>query len=149
MTGELLTQALLLARPDDLVPANQGVVIMSRMLHLLAASLIAVAATAAQAPTALAADTETKVCQVIDVTAFADRVHIHCAVPPGQAGLIPVPAYFAVEATNPLADKMAALGAQALQNGRGLSITFVMNPASNPPGCAVADCRRATVISLR
>lgn len=100
-----------------------------------------------------------RTCQIADVAAFSNRVHIHCAtggttfgsglytrdyVPPPQpdAGIF----YFAVGAASDpaLADRVIALATSVSQQNKQVQILYRTDPAENPPGCLPSDCRRLT-----
>jgi hypothetical protein len=95
-------------------------------------------------------------CQVMDVAAFTNRVHVRCPHGPTiRSGLytrdyVPPPQpdtgvlYFAVGASaDPaLADRVIALASLAVQQNKEVVIFYRTDPAENPPGCLPADCRR-------
>ena len=101
-------------------------------------------------------------CVVVDIAAFANRVHVHCVVPPSvhtglyTRGYEPPPqpdvgiVYFAVgTASDPgLSDRVLRLATSAAQLNKPLHIFYRTDPAENPPGCLSADCRRLTGLVL-
>jgi len=119
-----------------------------------------------------------RTCQLDNVAAFENRVHVHCRVAQtgapgspvsqalgsflggstGAAGPISDAAtaarlaaigYFAVESGSPLATRVLQLGATAVSNGRTVDIFFDDGAGANPPGCLQNDCRRLIGLSLR
>jgi len=110
-----------------------------------------------------AAEELSRACTLMDVAAFTNRVHVHCAPagaasggglytrdysPPPQpdAGIV----YFAVgAAADPaLADRVIALATSASQQNKQVQIFYRTSPAENPPGCLASDCRRLSGIVL-
>jgi hypothetical protein len=101
-------------------------------------------------------------CVVVDIGAFANRVHVHCVAPPSvhsglyTRGYEPPPqpdvgiVYFAVGAASDpaLSDRVLRLATSAAQFNKPVHIFYRTDPAENPPGCLPADCRRLTGLVL-
>lgn len=97
-----------------------------------------------------------RACQIEDVAAFTNRVHVRCPYGPiVHSGLYtrdyeppprPDPGirFFAVGATvDPaLADRVIALASLAIEQNKHVVIFYRTDPAENPPGCLASDCRR-------
>lgn len=91
-------------------------------------------------------------CAVKTVGVFENRVHVECVNMGGALGFgniaggqshakIATP-YFAVPISSPMAAQVIALGSAALNgHSRRVHIFYDDNPARNPPGCNMADCR--------
>ena len=121
---------------------------MRRLLITALALSSALAANTTFAALPAAAAEQTRACKVVDVTAFANRVHVRCN-PIAGGGLMAPPTFFAVEIGSPMADKIVALASQALISNRTLQLTYEGLPGQNPAGCQVGDCRRLLSISLQ
>lgn len=111
----------------------------------LAASAIAACAFAAPA---YAGQVEVD-CAVKTVGVFENRVHVECVNLSGNLGFglgqkkpaLATP-YFAVPISSPMAAQVIAVGTAALNgHSRQVHIFYDNNPARNPPGCQVNDCR--------
>ncbi len=92
-------------------------------------------------------------CQVTDVSAFADRVHVRCVLSEvdrrfnSRLGL-PQIEYFAVANTGEFANSFATVATAARQANKPLAIIFSTDPNQNPAGCLTSDCRAAVSARL-
>jgi hypothetical protein len=95
-------------------------------------------------------------CQVLEVSAFANRVHLVCGDLPSpdsnqESVAIAHPVsiyqgttrYLAVETGSVLAPILIAMGHAAMAANQPLYVIHAVGAGSNPPGCLPADCRRA------
>jgi len=148
---------------------------LSRLAQILALALVAAPAAAQQGTVTIpsvgpggvatlgpAVQELRRDCVIVDIAAFANRVHVHCVVPTGvHSGLYtrdytppPQPdvgiVYFAVgTASDPgLADRVIALARSAAQLNKPVQIFYRTDPAENPPGCLASDCRKLTGLVL-
>ena len=110
-------------------------------LGLAAAALFLIPHAASAEPT------ETS-CRVGEVAVFPDRVHVFCTRDIGfpNMGMNQTSMYFAVEIASPLAAYLVAIASDATVSRRDIAVIFDSDPAFNPPGCLVDDCRRALVV---
>jgi hypothetical protein len=90
-------------------------------------------------------------CVVIQVAAFANRVHVQCANP----SIFGVIKYFAVPTSSAgEAARLTALGTAAMAGGKPLAVEakYSVNPSIDGNyaawGCAEHDCRRALGMAL-
>lgn len=93
-------------------------------------------------------------CTVLDVSVFADRVHVQCRVLLGQNGLngpattLNAGDYYAVPTDSSFAPIFANLATAAQQTGRSLTVVYWSDPSHNPPGCQASDCRAVVAARL-
>ena len=85
------------------------------------------------------------VCQVDSVAVFQDRIHIRCNPANGNI------AFFA-HATDTAhaqdANRMLVLANTAYALGKSVYADYIDDPAFNPSGCQISDCRLLTAITL-
>jgi len=84
-----------------------------------------------------------RACAVLDVSVFTDRVHVRCESEHGGGNPSDTePAdYFAVSTGSPFAPIFATVATAAQQARKPLTIVFWSDPARNPLGCQMSDCR--------
>ena len=105
----------------------------------------------ASAPAPYSSDS--RFCRLTDVSVFADRVHIHCALPTAldqqQSGAQGTSfLFYALETNSPMAPSIISLATGAMVADRLVFIRYANRDTDNPAGCGDTDCRRLLEMRL-
>ena len=85
-------------------------------------------------------------CNVNNVAAFDNRIHVRCTISSGEGVL-----YYAHptgSSNGYTASRMLAVAQTAYALGKPLYVYYVSSSSSNPPGCNIGDCRLLTGVSM-
>jgi hypothetical protein len=85
-------------------------------------------------------------CDVTNVAAFDNRIHVRCSVSPGN-GIY----YFAHPTSSGsgwTANRMLAVAQTAFALNKPVWVYYNLSSDYNPPGCYTSDCRLLTGISM-
>jgi hypothetical protein len=85
-------------------------------------------------------------CDVTNVAAYDNRIHVRCLTSPGSG--IWFFAYPISGASGYTANRMLAVAQTAFALNEDVYIYYMLNSDSNPPGCYATDCRLMTGISM-
>jgi hypothetical protein len=93
----------------------------------------------------ITADASRFFCQVDSVAVYEDRIHIRCNPGDGDINFF-AHATDSVNAQN--ADRMLVLANTAYALGKSVYADYIDDPAQNPSGCQVSNCRQLIAITL-
>jgi hypothetical protein len=85
-------------------------------------------------------------CNVDNVAAFDNRIHVRCSSSPG--GGVKYFAHPTGSTSGYTASRMLAVAQTAYALGRPVWVYYVSSSSSNPPGCNTGDCRLLTGVSM-
>jgi hypothetical protein len=80
-------------------------------------------------------------CNVVEIGAFSNRVHVQCAPSIGNSFNGDFRPFYATEANSPMAQQLITLAAMARAANKPLRLTVRRNTGL-PAGCLASDCGR-------